>query len=306
MINRPALLKHAAGAPAARSQGLEPSAFHDESLVAMQPVFYSEEHLVASPLARGQAQEQEQAPSIVRDLLRTGNPEERKRIVRGALRAIGFEWLGYGTVTQQRGHPASLNFFTSYAHPAWVHRYFTQRYHEVDTRHRDAPRSSLPLIWDIDELAKPQAAAVTVRQRHFLDDFRDSGIRSGIFFRLTSPTQAHEHTVISLMSGSADRSWITDAVLGQALILSLSVHEYLSRHVRLLDAHTVGRMPARQEMSATQQHILEQLQQGRSDKEIAYRLQLSSHTVDYHMRQLRQRFGVRNRVQLVNAALQKH
>ena len=35
---------------------------------------------------------------------------------------------------------------------------------------------------------------------------------------------------------------------------------------------------------------------------VAHERQLSPHTVDYHMRQLRRRFAVRNRVQLVNAA----
>ncbi|HEY0822127.1 MAG TPA: helix-turn-helix transcriptional regulator, partial [Rhizobacter sp.] len=58
------------------------------------------------------------------------------------------------------------------------------------------------------------------------------------------------------------------------------------------------------DMSATQLHILEELQQGRSDKEIAYRLQLTMHAVDYHMRQLRRRFSARNRVQLVNASVE--
>jgi DNA-binding NarL/FixJ family response regulator len=59
----------------------------------------------------------------------------------------------------------------------------------------------------------------------------------------------------------------------------------------------------RGDISARQQLILEHLQQGRSDKEIAYRMQLSTHGVDYHMRQLRRRYGARNRVQLVNASM---
>ena len=57
-------------------------------------------------------------------------------------------------------------------------------------------------------------------------------------------------------------------------------------------------------LPTTQQYILQHLLQGRSDKEIANRLDLSAHTVDYHMRQLRRRFAARNRVQLVNAVQQ--
>lgn len=274
-------------------------------MVDPQPLLYSEEDLLAPPARQTHAQ----VPSLVSDLLGATSAQERQRFVRAALHATGFEWLGYGTVTQQHGRSVPLSFFTSYAEPAWVRRYFTQRYHEVDTRHQDAPCSSLPLIWDIDELRRPQAApGLTVRQRHFLDDFRDSGMRSGVFFRLASPLRANEHTVISLMSSTAKRRWIVDSVLGRALTLGLSVHEYLSWHAHLQDARTstpeATQAPPRNEMSATQQHILDQLQQGRSDKEIAYRLHLSSHAVDYHMRQLRRRFAARNRVQLVNASAQ--
>lgn len=272
-------------------------------MINHQPVLYSEEELLTPPARRMQTKRPAQVPSLVSGLLGADSAAERQRLVLAALHATGFEWLGYGTVTQQHGRSVPLSFFTSYAQPDWVHRYFTQRYHEVDTRHQDAPSSSLPLIWDIDELGKSQAAlTMTGRQRHFLDDFRDSGIRSGVFFRLASPLRANVHTVISLMSGTANRRWIMDSVLGRALTLGLSVHEYLSRHASFPAPDAATQTPARNEMSITQQHILDQLQQGRSDKEIADRLHLSSHAVDYHMRQLRRRFAARNRVQLVNAS----
>ena len=41
---------------------------------------------------------------------------------------------------------------------------------------------------------------------------------------------------------------------------------------------------------------------GESDKRIAHHLRISSHAVDYHMRQLRSRFAVHNRVQLAQAS----
>ncbi|MFV0678647.1 MULTISPECIES: response regulator transcription factor [unclassified Variovorax] len=104
----------------------------------------------------------------------------------------------------------------------------------------------------------------------------------------------------SLQSSEPGRRWITDEVVGQALTLGLSMHEYLSRHARMPSENGGARI----EISTTQQYILQHLLQGRSDKEIANRLDLSAHTVDYHMRQLRRRFAARNRVQLVNAVQQ--
>jgi DNA-binding CsgD family transcriptional regulator len=262
------------------------------------PRLFAEEQLVAQPATPGHAP----LPGLAGELLAAGDADARKRVVRGALQSLGFDWLGYGTVVQQHGRAMHTRFFTSYAQPAWLKRYFEQRYHEVDSRHQEAPSSSLPLIWDIDELGRlPVTPPTSGRRREFLDDFRDSGIKSGVFFRLTSPVRAHEHTVISLLSARPGRAWIVDGVLGRALTLGLSVHEVLSHHLQLPDD---PQGPALGEMSITQQHILEELHQGRSDKEIAYRLDLTMHAVDYHMRQLRRRFSARNRVQLVNASVE--
>ena len=250
------------------------------------PQLYSEAQLCL-PETMGRHAE---APGIVGDLLDAGGSEARMRLVRGMLHAIGFEWLGYGTITYLRGQPWPLSFFTGFANPAWAQRYFSQRHYEVDTRYRDAPASSLPMSWDIDQLeASPVNAEASEHRGRFLDELRANGIRRGLFLRLSS--------------NAPSRGWITDGVIGQALVLSLSVHEYLSRHARVPAAPPAARAEM-SGMSTTQQYILEHLLQGRSDKEIAYRLHLSAHTVDYHMRQLRRRFAARNRVQLVNAATQ--
>ena len=259
-----------------------------------EPVLYSEDELV--PVEGTQAKG---APSLVGDLLAAETADRREALIRRSMQDMGFEWLGYGTMVQQREGIVPKSFFTTYGHAQWTQRYFTERYHEVDPRHKDAPRSSLPLVWDIHDIdASALARQASGRVRRFADDFRDSGIRSGVFFQLPSPTAANERTVISLMASAPHRGWIVDRVLGQALTLGLCLHEFLSRHTRRRSEGTSARV----ELSALQQDILQCLSHGQSDKEIAYRLQLSSHAVDYHMRQLRRRFAVRNRVQLVNAA----
>jgi DNA-binding CsgD family transcriptional regulator len=60
--------------------------------------------------------------------------------------------------------------------------------------------------------------------------------------------------------------------------------------------------PAPPVLSRTQQEVLRCLLRGMADKEISAQLQLSPHTVDYHLRQLRKRFNARNRVQLLLAS----
>jgi DNA-binding CsgD family transcriptional regulator len=51
-----------------------------------------------------------------------------------------------------------------------------------------------------------------------------------------------------------------------------------------------------------QHAVLEGVMRGWADKQIARALGLSRHTVDYHLRRLRHRFGVQNRVQLAQEA----
>jgi len=55
-------------------------------------------------------------------------------------------------------------------------------------------------------------------------------------------------------------------------------------------------------LSPVQRDILQCLAGGLSNKEIARRLFLSSYNVDYHLKCLRKRFSVHNRVQLISAA----
>jgi DNA-binding CsgD family transcriptional regulator len=274
------------------------------------PLFYPDD----KPAPPATADSQRHATGLVAALREAREPAARQALVKAQLRSIGFEWLGYATMETRQGVLRPVSFLTSHAHEAWARRYFSQRWHQVDTRFKDAPVSGLPLVWDLESLAQSQcrqpmqaeaeAVGIAARQRMLLDGLEAAGIRSGIFFRLASPGQTHEFTFISLLSGTPGRRWILDGAVGRALVLGLSVHEHVSRHVQKPGAALDfdGLLPARTPMSATQQSILESLLRGLSDKEIAYALGLSSHAVDYHMRQLRRRFGARNRVQLVSAA----
>lgn len=234
-------------------------------------------------------------PGLISQLRAAGSSEARERLVRSALRATGFDWLAYGTVSAR----GPTSFLTSYAHPGWTDVYFANRYHDIDRRHHEAPRSSLPLVWSLADL--DLASTAGPRGQRFVDDLRASGIGSGLFLHLAGPASADERTVISLQSSQAGRQWIDDQVLGQALTLALCLHEFISRHLQRPGAAEAIVAPQAC-LSALQQEILKCLRRGQSDKQIAHGLQLSSHAVDYHMRQLRRRFAVRNRVQLANAA----
>ncbi len=237
----------------------------------------------------------------LRELLTGGSAVRREELVCDKLRGIGFEWLAYGTLCQRRTGPALAGVLATYAHAEWMQRYVDGEYHEIDPRLRDAPRGGLPLAWDFKDLdAHTLLQQANGRGRRFMADLQASGIRSGVLFRVPSLGMTDEEAIISFSSRTSGRDWISDDVLGQALMLGLCMHEFLSRHTRRTCGPTASAL-----ISARQQDVLRLLSDGQSNKEIARNLGVSLHAVDYHLRQLRTRFGVQNRTQLVKAAMSR-
>jgi DNA-binding CsgD family transcriptional regulator len=78
----------------------------------------------------------------------------------------------------------------------------------------------------------------------------------------------------------------------------MCLHEFYTRYVNW-PREEPGPAPT---LSDRQDQILQGLARGLTDREIAQALDLTMHGVDYHLRRLRERFGARNRVELVQAA----
>jgi DNA-binding CsgD family transcriptional regulator len=239
--------------------------------------------------------------TLVSELHAAPTAVDRERSVREALLGTGFDWLAYGTMSRSGGRRVPTSFLTTYSHGGWTRRYFAERYYEADPRHDDLAASGVPSVWDLGDLERSASARSTPHMRRLVDDLAACGIGSGVFVQLVTAGAPDERTLISLQSSASDRRWISDSVLGRALALGLCLHDFVSRYTQR-QAPTLERTTC-SPLSPLQQEILHCLQRGQSDKQIAHGLQLTSHAVDYHMRQLRRRFSARNRVQLVNATL---
>jgi DNA-binding CsgD family transcriptional regulator len=177
--------------------------------------------------------------------------------------------------------------------PPWAKRYIEQRYYEVDPRVHFAFRHELPFVWDlsslnnlgcIDRLAK--------RSAQFLTEAEHAGVRSGIAFGIANPSTV-EHAFISFYSAKPTKEWIVDSVVGQTYAVGLKIHELLTHHVQ-----QNLRTDIQIDLSDVQRQTLKLVIDGVSRREIAYRLDTSQQNIDYHILQLRKKFGVRNHVQL--------
>lgn len=241
-------------------------------------------------------------PALLGQLLEARSAPDRRRAVMSMLHGLGFDWLGYGRMRQVGSQAEPLSFCTAYANEQWTHRYFQQRYHQVDPRLPQALQSALPFVWTV-EMLREQAehAGTTGRQQRFLDELKATGMRSGVMLALPGPGQ--DRGYVSFLSGAQDAQWVDDAVLGRVITFAMCLHEFYSRWLPLPAPMEPAQAQAQAgDLSPLQVEILSLLAQGLADKQIADRLNLSLHNVDYHLRRLRRRFGVRNRVQLMQAA----
>lgn len=236
----------------------------------------------------------EHASEIAADLAAAPSAQERKQLLRIALRTLGFDWLCYCRLTRLGEIVNRARYFDLCSPPGWAQRYVDQRYFDLDPRMAFACRHDGPLVWNHASLASALDAGENARSREFIADIDASGVRCGIAFGLVDPASL-EHSVIMFSSIARDSEWINDRVIGQAYALGLGVHAFLAEPLSAASA----RKPT---LSDLQRRILNFTASGLSDREIAEQLNMSRSNVDYHMRQIRKKYGVLNRVQLAYLA----
>jgi len=245
---------------------------------------------------RGEPNGRDRVSEIATDLANAHSAHERQQLLRIALRTIGFDWFCYCRLVRLGEMVNRARYFDLCSPPGWAQRYVDQRYFDLDPRMAFACRHNGPLVWDHDTLAADGAIAVGEsgdRMRRFLDDADACGTRSGIAFGLVDPTSL-EHSVMIFSSVNRTSEWIDDRVVGQAYALGLGVHAFL--------AEQMASMAQTPTLSDLQRRILNFTATGLSDREIAQQLNMSRSNVDYHMRQIRKKYGVLNRVQLAYLA----
>lgn len=234
------------------------------------------------------------SPSLLSQLKAARSAPERRRWVNMRLRALGFDWHIYGRVAMRHGTPLPGSFEALHGDRRWALHYFAAGYHRIDPVLRAAQDCSLPWCWSVDELLDT-AAADEPRSRRYLENLKRSGWRSGM--TLTTPCPSLQSRSILSISSRSDKLVGSDVLYAHVMEIIVSLNEFYGR--------TGPRLPMAQPtpaLSGQQIRILQCVQRGLKDREIAAQLGLSVAGVDYHLRQLRQRFAVRSRLQLTQAA----
>lgn len=264
-------------------------------------------HAVVSQTPRIRWVDEAQAASMIRcdevgsetvfaaELGATRSRDERARLVRSVLHILGFQNLAYLTVgIDHRGAVDLAYVLRDYLSSNLIQRMLHTRFLERSVPLRAALTSHLPQRWELRTLMGGHRSREFIEQdRRLLDEMRENGLCSGLVFGLPIADTSMRSIVIFASSREAAGDWFTDSILVQSLALGLSVHQRCAAYVR-----AAQRSEALGSLSAAHRRIVDLLVLGLSDKEIALRLDMTSFNVDYHLRQLKERYGALNRSHL--------
>lgn len=243
------------------------------------------------------AVEQKDAPRLgVADMLASAQSEaERTRIVASLLHLTGFSTFAYFALEYSREGVQRLFLHEAFTPSTYRGEYVDRHHVDVDPRTFGARRCNMAIVWDLRNLRRHSGHEVPAPPEA-LDDFlhtmRDDGMCSGIMYSMAMPG-TRLHAFMSFTAPRRSREWITRATVEQALSIGLSVHKFGSP--KLISA---AREHSAHGLTVFEQKLLTGIAEGASDKEIGRRLDTSAHNVDYHLRKLRKRFGVANRIEL--------
>lgn len=141
-------------------------------------------------------------------------------------------------------------------------------------------------------LAKRFAA----RSGRFAAAAREAGLRSGVSFGLA----IHNTLDIGVLHFAApyeSKALLPDTAVGHAYAIGAGLHRLLLERAPHVHPQAQAGM-----LTGVQREILELVTGGLNAKDIAARLVMSRHNVDYHLSQLKKRFGAENRAQLAYIA----
>jgi DNA-binding CsgD family transcriptional regulator len=269
----------------------------DASVETIPVVWYND--------AKAAAVEQKDAPrlGVAATLANARSDAERARIVAGLLHLTGFSTFTYFALEFTGDRVQRLFLHEAFTPSTYRGEYVRRHHFNVDPRTFGARMYNVPVVWDLRNLRReserPEATFVRDGDngaRETLEDFlqtmRDDGMCSGIMAPIAMPGR-RLHAFMSFTAPRRSRDWITSSTVELALTIGLSVHKVGSpKLITTAREHTVNGL------SAFELRLLTCVAEGASDKEIGRRLDTTPHNIDYHLRKLRKRFGVSNRIEL--------
>ena len=222
------------------------------------------------------------------------SPEKVFEVFREAAEKLGYDRLALFPVTPQArrtlGYLEPMPAVTSNVPEEWIHHYFTNSYEIVDPVLLRAPLLDDPVIWD--ELARE--APLTPKQRRVMAESRDAGLLNGVSLPLHGPKG--ETYIISLATGDPRPPDLANIAKLQVLAI-----QFLAAYARA--CRRCAGEPPHIRLTDRERECLTWTARGKSAWSIGKIIDVSEHTVNFHLKRGMAKLGASNRMQAVVAAL---
>ena len=223
------------------------------------------------------------------------NFAELARLVGSVVHILGFRRLAYLAVkTDARGRVDHVYLLRNAFWSGPTQRMLCTGMLERNASLRAVLTSYVPQCWELKTLRGGCGAGEFAEQDlQLIDEMHEQGLRSGLALGLPISDTSMRSIVILASPREAAADWSSEDIVIQCLTLVSSLHQRCAAYIRA--AH---RLEAFGSLSPQRQQIVDLLVRGLSDKEIAIRLNMSAHTVDYHLRHLKERYRALDRAHL--------
>lgn len=202
-------------------------------------------------------------------------------------RREGFDQVLYGLVGSRQDKLESAFLQSNYS-ASWRDRYDAERLHYIDPTVSHCMSSTLPIVWRPETFSGPG-------RREFYEEACGYGIRSGITFPIHGPNG--EFGCVSFASDALpDPRESMQAMASLALIRDYAFESSLK-------FVTPAAAQERPKLTRRELEVLNWVMVGKSSWEISKITNCSEATVNFHIGNVRQKFGVSTRQQALVKAI---
>ncbi|RJG25889.1 hypothetical protein D3872_02395 [Massilia cavernae] len=229
--------------------------------------------------------------SQLTQLLNSGNESSWRDTLFSLARQQGFDQVLYGVVGSRHAKLESAFLQSNYS-SSWRDRYDADLLHYVDPTVSHCMKSTLPIVWE------PETFNAAPRQREFYEEACGHGIRSGVTFPIHGPNG--EFGVVSFASDMLpDKREAANAMAGLALIRDYAFESSMRFVMPPAELAAVERP----RLTRRELEVLNWVMVGKSSWEISKITNCSEATVNFHIANVRQKFGVSTRQQALVKAI---
>jgi len=176
----------------------------------------------------------------------------------------------------------------------WVAHYLESDYAHIDPVVRTCTESRLPIRWDERFKANSRSAF----ESQMMDDAWENGLRRGLTIPVHGPRG--ELGIFSLNSDLCDTEFhkITEARKYEIQVLAYHFHDAIQRKLK---AEKIAALPV--PLTDREVEILKWTVEGKTAWEVGTILKISERTVNFHLQNVMEKFGVHNKTHAAAKAM---